>query len=826
MRKSQEAVAVEHLEHLSRDFHCEISACYIKTYKTVIASIYRAPTGDINHFLNIIEDALSHVMTYFDPNIEIILAGDFNVNFADIECSRAMDVVGLLASYGLQRTVNFPTRKTDKTETCIDNIFTTTEIYQVTASKISISDHKPIILTVMGSGKTEREPIVRRVQTPARIKRFHQQLQSENWQEIMDVQGLNHKFNSFFSVFMHHFHECFPKRTAIPPARHRINDPLLHEMKETMNMLHDAFSMNRDPASWNVYRDYKTIYLKKCEEIRKAKINEQIQTAENKPKTVWNLIKQEVAPQKKQQAKLPECNEFSVYFQTAVEELQVKGSHRKMDCTPACEEVSMYLFSTCPAEVHSHIMRLKPKTSTDVYDLSVRTIRAVSNIVSDPMADIINQCFGEGIFPDRLKVGKVVPVFKKGDRGAPSNYRPITILPVFGKIIESVLTERITKFIASRNIVSPHQHGFQKGKGTANALLELMKFVREALDDGSHGVAAFYDLSRAFDCVPHDILLRKLNSFGIRGVANDLIRSYLRDRQQMVECDGCRSGLYRVTRGVAQGSLIGPVMFILYINDLPFSIPTGNLIQYADDTTYFINCKNKQKGLEEVERTTGHLKEWFGAHKLSLNVEKTTTVHFFTTRKESLETGAEKFLGVTVDSRLTWLPHIEKLSVASQCVNQAAGLMTYHALFHARMIYGIQIWGMSSHVRRIFILQKRAVRAIEGASSTSTCRPIFQRHHILTLPSEVILRSVIALLEQKPALRADIHDYNTRTKDHLVTPVCRLKTTENMYVAAKLFNKLPSEIRNQPIPQMKQSLKRFLIAKAYYTIEELLNDDI
>ena len=493
----------------------------------------------------------------------------------------------------------------------------------------------------------------------------------------------------------------------------------------------------------------------------------------------------------------------------------------------------MYLFPTCALEVQRHINKLKAKTSTDVYGLSIKTVKVVSDEISNPMAHIINACFEEGIFPRCLKWGEVVPIHKKGDHGTPANYRPITILPAFGKIIESILTERITDYISYRRHLAPNQFGFQKGKGTVQALEELMQYIRTTLEEGQQSLVSFYDLTKAFDCVPHDILLEKLERYGIRGGALKIICSYLEDRQQSVKCHGQTSKPRPVKHGVAQGSLIGPILFILYVNDLPSCIDRGEMVQYADDTTYHTRCHSKDGGIHSTGQATTQLQNWFETNKLALNIEKTKMVHFFTTRRENLETQHAKFLGVTLDSRLTWLPHVDALAKTlstacyavrkiTQCVNKSAGIQTYYALFHSRMTYCLRVWGLTCHASKIFVLQKRTVRAIEGATSEQHCRPLFAKYHILTLPSEVILHSILAMHRQRYPRRFDIHDYNTRHKDQIAVPYNRLRTTDSTTMAAKLYNALPAEMQTLPLQTLKRKLKNVLQREAFYSVEEFL----
>ena len=269
------------------------------------------------------------------------------------------------------------------------------------------------------------------------------------------------------------------------------------------------------------------------------------------------------------------------------------------------------------------------------------------------------------------------------------------------------------------------------------------------------------------------------------------------------------------------------------MNDLPLHIQQGDLVIYADDTTYVTGCETRDEGEEKIQRAAVRMQGWFEANQLALNMEKTKTVHFFTTRRQTLETQSAKFLGVTVDSRLTWLPHIESLARTlsaatyavrriTQCMGQDAGLLAYHAVFHSRMTYGIEVWGLSSHAGKIFIQQKGAVRAIARAGSTQHCRPLFMQYKILTLPSEVILHSIIRIHRQNFPKRCEGHHHNIRGNDQIAIPYRRLKSTDTTTMAAKIYNKLPSELRTLPLRALKSRVKGILKQQAYYDVEEFL----
>ena len=220
----------------------------------------------------------------------------------------------------------------------------------------------------------------------------------------------------------------------------------------------------------------------------------------------------------------------------------------------------------------------------DIDYLSTRIIQCGVEYIAEPLTDIINTCFEEGVVPEYMKMAKVTPIFKKGSPTECSNYRPISVLPVFSKVLEAAVLARLVSFLDAHQILSPQQYGFRRGRSTTDAVQALLDFVWEAAEEGEDVHATMCDLSKAFDTLKHDILLEKLEHYGIRGKPHQLFESYFRNRRQAVFTEGALGTFMINGAGVAQGSLLGPLAFCLYINDLPASV-TGNIILYAYDTT-------------------------------------------------------------------------------------------------------------------------------------------------------------------------------------------------------------------------------------------------
>jgi hypothetical protein len=613
---------------------------------------------------------------------------------------------------------------------------------------------------------------------------------------------------------------------------------------------------------------YKKI-LAKC--IKTAKINynnHNIERSSNKIKTAWDIIKNETSQPRK-----TVINELLTTKNCKIEDTLDSMNDffletcKLLNLSPDSNKAVEYLNNLKPSrnvlvcfkpvnerEIKSIIDHLRPSRTPGWDEIPPFILKVCSKYISRPLAFIINVSLRQGTFPNLLKYSELIPVHKKGDKTDFRNYRPISILCSISKIFEKVVALRLSEHLETNNLLTSNQHGFRKGLSTDTAVYDFIVRVSEALDESRSAVGMFCDLSRAFDCVDNELLLTKLKFYGVAGTTHKWFQSYLSFRKQRVTVGrGVHGHSYKqVKSGVPQGSILGPILFIIFINDLVVNACSTRLTIYADDTTALFEVKNKDSLKTEIQAGMDSISNWFEANGLLLNGDKTQALTFHTAHgnkqlcdvdsipKTLNKANTAKFLGLMVDGSLTWKEHVRlvagKLNKSyfllhslSNCLSRKHLLMVYYAYVYSYLRYGVIFWGNSTDSGKIFILQKRILRVIFGLSYRDSCKEIFKTNGLLTFPAIYIYFTLLhTRLNIGKSNRVNAtHQYCTRNRDLLLFPIHRTSLLEQSphYSGLRLYNKLPLLIKNQSnFKNYKKCLLLFLINKCFYSVDEYLMD--
>lgn len=848
------------LSFFQKEMDFEVTGCIVdrKNDKFAVICLYRSPNGNMDTFLN----TLPQLMSFASNRCKnVAICGDINIDVL----SRSQDqrnYTDILSSQGFRNLVNVPTRVTNHSETAIDHVLVNFDNCLVEVVKSAISDHtyqNCIVSSPVKVPVVEEAVFTRRLNNSNR-RQFASAISSQTWQIVYDSASLSCKFSAFMQLLLYQFELNFPKvpqRNFLKPQKTWVTKEVI-DARNKLNYLDNLCKSSDSPQLRQRLKDYRHVYKNILNRNKELDLQKTIKKSKNVSKGTWQAVNANLGrdSSSKPLSSLATID-GALSDPEAIAEYLCKQFLLLPDVTsfkdkriPSVNLSSIFLSPVTAREVEKMINSRPNKNSAGPDELPWSLLKNCSSDLSEPLAHLINKSFDEGVFPECLKVAKVVPILKGGDPKVAANYRPISLLPSVSKVFELAMARRLVDFLETRNLLTERQFGFRRGKSTTGAVMEIIREVHTAMENHSYSLGVFMDLSKAFDCVDHNRLLRKLESVGIRGTANDWFRSYLQGRTQYVSVNGSSSKKVLVQRGVPQGSILGPILFLIYINDFPDSVLASLNIVFADDCAVML--RGRSVGDLEMGAFIGisTAVQWFEDNRLSLNAKKTNYVIFQNRGKQAVDPVVQvgeldvdrvsscKYLGLILDEGLTWDDHIEYLcgrlskvnfaiSCASRYCKQDTLCIIYHGLFVSVARYGIICWGSTSNenMARLMLIQKRVIRSMAKLGNRESCKDIFRTWKLLTIPAIFILESITYTLGSDNFARlADISTYQTRTND-MAIPLFRLSSSRRSILCcgARFFNALPAELKAIESPKcLKSRLKEHLLDLAPYTIEEFV----
>ena len=613
----------------------------------VIGVFYRPPNTDIQCFIDVVKDICDKLR---NENKLCYLLGDYNINLLNVDTDTSTaDFSDVMFSNGFIPLITRPTRVTQSTATLIDNIFTNQLVEVCNASLqgillTDISDHYPVFyVNNMLKKEIVTATISRRNFCIKNKNKFSQAMSTVDWGDVFSASDTQTTFTVFYRklVKIHAF--CFPLETISKQYNTRKPwlSPILRDAIKKKNKLYIKSIKHKCLHNETVYKNYRNCLKKLLKAAEKKYYNDLISKYKNDSKKVWSIIKTVINKNKKslnqKEFKLGDgsltsdmkliCNKFNEFFINVGPSLSKKIPTQN---TVPSEYIknkavySLYLEPVNECEIKKLISSLK--SNTPGYDMiGSAALKWCVDFISEPLSHVCNMSLQEGIFPDELKIANVIPLYKCDDPKLFNNYRPVSVLSSVSKVFERIMYNRFVSYLNEYKILFSYQFGFRKIHSTYMALMTLMDKLTKCLDNDEYIIGVFLDFSKAFDTVDHVILLQKLSVYGVRGNALSWFESYLKNRQQFVTYNGVLSDTKILQCGVPQGSILGPLLFLIYINDLANVCTSSFPILFADDTNLFNHGKDMFSLQVALNQELANISKWLKVNKLSLNIKKTCT---------------------------------------------------------------------------------------------------------------------------------------------------------------------------------------------------------
>lgn len=862
-----------HVMSIDKIFEC--CGIEIPLYNCIILCIYRTPRSNITIFFYKLELLLHKI--WDRKKKKIILVGDLNINTLSTN-TNATTLKELLANYNLTLKINTPTRQTS----CIDHIITNITDAQGETCELHLSDHNTAQLLTFTTNRSSHKPVAshcfvyKRNYSPEYLEKFRECLLSLKWQDTYNEINPNAAFNNFHDIFCLFYKLNFPMRRLKIKYQTVPLKWITKGIKKSClskRYLKSKYHKNRTYENKLKYNKYAKILNKCINMSKKQTSNDFIYKAKNRCRATWKLIKNKPESRDSQYIEainldgiiLDETDQIAAAFNNHfINTTNIDITNSKNYGMINIKNIGNTIFlEPCTTnEIAKIIASLNNTRAVGYDDLSTHIIKACADILSPIIAHLINTSFFAEEYPEKLKFSIVKPIYKNNNKQDLNNYRPVTLIPIISKVFERAMYNRIVSFLNKYNIISTEQNGFQRGKSTALACYQLTKSITENIDKRIPVTAMFFDMSKAFDFVKHDILLKKCEIYGIRGKALNWLQSYLSGRQQCVEILGVnkdnevvkyKSNYMDNRFGVPQGSILGPLLFLLYINDLP-AVIEHKCVLFADDISLIVTKDSKDELYEDkINAAVEPILNWLKENNLCVNITKTKYIRFtnnkikneaikiFGRDNEIEEVTSTKFLGIILDKNCNWKNHIQDICKRLNCfafalrnlrktVGITAALLAYHGYVSSVLRYGIVIWGNSTDSNRAFVVQKKCIRSIFGAGPLESCRPLFRKHKLLTLVCLYILEMGV-FVKKHPNLFVKANNTNykigkmSRDPSKLAIPMCSTTFCHNnsSVMAIKVFNTIPKEIRELPTKYFQNKLKVWLTEKCFYTIFEFMN---
>jgi len=761
----------------------------------IIGNIYRPntyPYEDTARSLKLLLDSIELVRNKFRRD-SIILVGDFNVDLSNIlENDTTIHFASELVSRGFKEHITRSTRIANSSETIIDHVWT----YNISSSAVSgviqteVSDHFSVFLTLQHSHNikstdSKSQSNKKRKITDDSLNSLGQALAKTNWSKVVEQSDPKVAYDTFFQIFNNEYDRHCPlttikqKNRRILPRNPWLTPGLMISRQTKEKLLKDKINLKTCESKEKFY-EYNRIYTKLIKLSKRVHYSREFAGAKGNSKKTWDLLRGALKiGNKKSKSDIPTsmksgeevlvgdkiASGFNNYFSSIGQDLAKSIPQSKSGAGAYLKGKFNKKFQfqeLCQESIEWYSLKLKDKTSVGFDGVSSRVIKRVTPAMIGPLCHLFNLSLKTGYIPPEFKISRVIPLFKGGKKDEFGNYRPISIIPALSKLFEIIVNDQIRSYFNCYNLFTVSQFGFRKG---SNPTLAVAKFIDQILkNEQDISIGVFIDVKKAFDTVNHNVLLSKLKFYGFDGVELKLMENYLTGRFQYTDVDGVLSDLAEILAGVPQGSILGPLLFLIYVNDFPCSTKFKSFL-FADDTSLFMSGKSLADLQIKVQTELNKVKNWFEANRMQLNGKKTRYIIFNqpkTKRSDpfKIELGGVKLYRVSEESdekyvRLVWVlldedlsfkHHVAEVKAKVNRVNFVLArsknvlppdtrLLIYNTLVRSVLEFACVLYGAARKgtVNVLEKIQKKIVRNVKGAKSRAHTNNLFHEFKILKL---------------------------------------------------------------------------------------------
>lgn len=830
--------------------NCDLEIIWLEVFpfksnrSLLMAGIYRPPS-----YSKADDIALeTNIERVYLLNQETILLGDFNIDFNNTQSYSKHRLCKGLKNMNFKQLVNETTRPISGT--CLDHILSNhpQRIQNIGCHNIGLSDHLPLF-AVRKYCRSREQSGLHKGNTFIRYrdmkkfdeKKFKSTLRQAPWDTIFVFDDIDDMLDSWESLFNDALDTHCPwrnKRVARVNQVPWMTNSIIVQLR-TRDTLLKIFKRSRNADDWAKYTVARNRAVTLIRSAKTKFYSTTFERDKNNPRGMWKTIKSLMGSSKQKHnvkcLNVDECvledNEqkaeaFNKHFSTVADRLRSILPQMKFDLSRLLNFVKSkkdesILFSIPPIsnkKIISSLMKMGSNKATGIDKISVKMLKIAAPIVAPSIARLINYSITSEVFPQRWKIAKVTPLFKSGDSSNVTNYRPISVLPILSKLIERHVHDALYSYLSDNNLLYTRQSGFRKIHSTETALIKIVDDLLFSLDKNRVSGMILIDYCKAFDMIDHSILLEKLQAYGMVNSSVNWFQSYLNDRRQLVSLGGKQSSMTFVHHGVPQGSILGPLLFIAFINDLPLHVGSSMIDLYADDTTLTSSSNYDSINLlqESLNNSITEVVDWATANKLPINESKTKALLVTGKRllskievnptimvnKTEIElVSSVKLLGLEIDSELSFHPHVDKLckklsqriailKKIRSCLPLKQRLLYYNAMIRPIMDYVNVIWTSCDNesLGRILKLQKRAARVILNTDYKTPSVQLFNKLKWLPFYEEAKLakcclaykrinNQVPIYIKDMLMLNSERHTRNTRYGNiNLVSPKFIRKT--------------------------------------------------